>query len=102
MVFNIGGQMKKILLICFCFLIFSNLYAAQNKYRLRGFLEGDTTNYWMHQKRDSWEAVREINYPAGTITLSYQIGYSSSTADDFWSVITSTDNWEDAANINYY
>ncbi len=96
--------MKKIMfilmLISFCF----NLGFAKlvNTFKLRGVLIDGTTTYSMIQKKDSWIATREAEYPTGTTTFSYQVGYSSTTATAFWSVISSTDNWitaQEAASL---
>lgn len=93
--------MKKILFLIIV-LMGCNLFAATNKWRLRGELVDGTTSYWMIQKRDSWEATRQAENPTGTYTYSYNVGYSSTTADTFFGVIDSTDNWHTARDINLY
>lgn len=96
--------MKKMFII-FSFImaiLISSGYTAQNKWRLRGELVDGTTTYWMKQKRDSWEATRLAENPTNTFTLNYQVGYSSATADAFWAVVDSTDNWHSSRDINLY
>lgn len=92
--------MKKIMFILI-FLMFSfNLYCADAKYRLKGVLISGTSTFFMMQKKDSWEANRIIEYSTYTI-VNYQVGYTSTTADNFWNVILSTTNWNNSQDINY-
>ena len=93
---------KTISILLFTVFMFGSLYAAENKWRLRSELVDGTTTYWMIQKKDSYEATRQSEYPTGTYTFSYNVAYSSATADAFWAVVDSTDNWHSARDINLY
>jgi len=90
--------MKKVIFLMMFLSISFSLFGADNKYRLRGTLTDGATTYLMLQKKDSWEATRVISFSTYTL-VGFSVGYTSTTATNFWNVITTTTTWYSAQEI---
>lgn len=91
---------KTSLILMFLSVIYSISFCATTpQARPSKVLIDGTTTYTMTQSKDSWIAARFAEYPSGTITISYKVDYTTTSAAAFMAVWTTTNTWETASQV---